>query len=50
MMTTYWASGEPQDKAVAYAIQGGAMAWVLSIDGELYQCCWIAISTDIGFD
>ena len=34
MMATYWASGEPQDKAVAYAIQGGAMAWVLSIDGS----------------
>ncbi|OAV36953.1 Septum formation protein Maf [Moraxella catarrhalis] len=34
MMATYWASGEPQDKAGAYAIQGGAMAWVLSIDGS----------------
>lgn len=34
MMADYWATGEPQDKAGAYAIQGGAMAWVLSIDGS----------------
>lgn len=30
----YWASGEPVDKAGAYAIQGGAMAWVKSIEGS----------------
>ncbi|MDO4700477.1 MAG: Maf family protein [Moraxella sp.] len=30
----YWASGEPVDKAGAYAIQGGAMAWVKSITGS----------------
>ncbi|MBE9589809.1 septum formation inhibitor Maf [Moraxella sp. K127] len=29
----YWATGEPADKAGAYAIQGGAMAWVRSING-----------------
>ena len=30
----YWASGEPADKAGAYAIQGGAMAWVRTINGS----------------
>lgn len=30
----YWATGEPKDKAGAYAIQGGAMAWVKEIDGS----------------
>ncbi len=30
----YWATGEPLDKAGAYAIQGGAMAWVERIDGS----------------
>lgn len=30
----YWATGEPTDKAGAYAIQGGAMAWVERIDGS----------------
>ncbi|WP_133141541.1 Maf family protein, partial [Moraxella caviae] len=30
----YWATGEPLDKAGAYAIQGGAMAWVRSIEGS----------------
>ncbi|OPH36092.1 Maf family protein [Moraxella equi] len=30
----YWATGEPADKAGAYAIQGGAMAWVRSINGS----------------
>lgn len=33
-MERYWATGEPADKAGAYAIQGGAAAWVDSIDGS----------------
>jgi septum formation protein len=30
----YVASGEPMDKAGAYAYQGGAAAWVTRLDGE----------------
>lgn len=30
----YWATGEPMDKAGGYAIQGGAMAWAVSIEGS----------------
>lgn len=30
----YWATGEPTDKAGAYAIQGGAMSWVRAIRGS----------------
>lgn len=33
-MAQYWASGEPTDKAGAYAIQGGASAWVKLIHGS----------------
>ena len=33
-MQTYWASGEPQDKAGAYAIQGLASAWIKHIRGS----------------
>lgn len=33
-MKRYWLSGEPQDKAGAYAIQGLASAWVESISGS----------------
>ena len=33
-MDDYWHSGEPQDKAGAYGIQGRASAWVQSIEGS----------------
>lgn len=33
-MTAYWETGEPVDKAGAYAIQGFASAWVESISGS----------------
>lgn len=31
---TYVASGEPMDKAGAYAIQGGAASWVIRLEGD----------------
>ncbi len=34
MMSDYWDSGEPTDKAGGYAIQGLAAAWVTRIDGS----------------
>lgn len=34
MMHRYWESGEPQDKAGGYAIQGLAAAWVTRINGS----------------
>ena len=33
-MSAYWQSGDPQDKAGAYGIQGRASAWVESIEGS----------------
>ena len=33
-MTRYWSTGEPSDKAGAYAIQGFASAWVKQINGS----------------
>ena len=33
-MQRYWATGEPSDKAGAYAIQGFASAWVKQIQGS----------------
>lgn len=33
-MSDYWATGEPQDKAGGYAIQGQGAAWVKSIHGS----------------
>ena len=33
-MSQYWQTGEPQDKAGAYAIQGYAAAWVKSVKGS----------------
>lgn len=34
MMLDYWVSGEPQDKAGGYAIQGLGASWVKSINGS----------------
>lgn len=34
MMTSYWNSGEPADKAGGYGIQGLAAAWVTRINGS----------------
>lgn len=34
MMAAYWQSGEPQDKAGGYAIQGLGGAWVKAINGS----------------
>ena len=33
-MRTYWESGEPQDKAGGYAIQGQAAAIIRQIEGS----------------
>ena len=33
-MERYWATGEPHDKAGAYAIQGYASAWVKQLHGS----------------
>jgi septum formation protein len=33
----YVASGEPMDKAGAYAIQGRASRWISKIDGDFYN-------------
>ena len=33
-MENYWRTGEPQDKAGGYGIQGKASAWVVSIEGS----------------
>ena len=33
-MRQYWQTGEPQDKAAGYAIQGRAGAWVTRIEGS----------------
>lgn len=33
-MQWYWNTGEPQDKAAGYAIQGGAAAWITHLSGS----------------
>ena len=33
-MRSYWRSGEPQDKAGAYAVQGGTGQYISRIDGS----------------
>jgi len=40
----YVASGEPMDKAGAYAIQGGASRWVESIDGCYFNVVGLPVS------
>ncbi|HET9270709.1 MAG TPA: Maf family protein, partial [Vicinamibacterales bacterium] len=40
----YVATGEPMDKAGAYAIQGGARLFVRSLDGELANVIGLPIS------
>ena len=52
----YWESGEPADKAGAYAIQGHAARWVKSIEGSysgvvglpLYETCELLRRFGIG--
>lgn len=54
----YWASGEPADKAGAYAIQGRAARWVKSITGSysgvvglpLYETCALLTRFGLGPD
>lgn len=36
-ISDYVASGEPMDKAGAYAIQGGASRWISRIEGDYYN-------------
>jgi septum formation protein len=51
----YWDSGEPADKAGAYAIQGGAARWVRTIHGSytgvvglpLYETCELLSHFDV---
>jgi septum formation protein len=40
----YVASGEPMDKAGAYAIQGGAQRWTQAIDGEYSNVVGLPLS------
>jgi septum formation protein len=40
----YIASGDPMDKAGAYAIQGGAAQWVLRIEGEYSNVVGLPLS------
>lgn len=44
MKERYWQTGEPADKAGAYAIQGGAMAWVERIDGSYTNVVGLPLS------
>lgn len=44
MKERYWRTGEPCDKAGAYAIQGGAMAWVRAINGSYTSVVGLPLS------
>ncbi|MFB6348797.1 Maf family protein [Moraxella sp. ZJ142] len=44
MKQRYWETGEPSDKAGAYAIQGGAMAWVKGIRGSYTNVVGLPLS------
>jgi septum formation protein len=41
---SYTVSGEPMDKAGAYAIQGRASRWVLRIDGDYFNVVGLPVS------
>ena len=43
-METYWASGEPADKAGGYAIQGKGAAWVERINGSYTNVVGLPLS------
>jgi len=40
----YIATGEPMDKAGAYAIQGGAAPWVVRVEGEYSNVVGLPLS------
>ena len=44
MVTSYIASGEPMDKAGAYAIQGVASRWIPRIEGDYFNVVGLPVS------